>query len=79
MKIRLETRGRGGKAVTELFETNAGPKSLQEWAKKIESHCGSGGSQKDDTIEIQGDHREKIKAFLEKKAFKVILAGGRSK
>ena len=79
VKLRLETKGRGGKAVTVVFNIAGNTKSLKAWAKKIKAHCGSGGSLKDQNIEVQGDHREKIKAFLEKSGFKVVLAGGRAK
>ena len=34
------------------------------------------GSVKDGVIEIQGDHRDKIKAELEKRGHSVKLAGG---
>jgi translation initiation factor 1 len=31
---------------------------------------------KNNMIEIQGDHREKIKLYLERMGFKIKLAGG---
>lgn len=77
LRLRLETSGRGGKAVTVLFDLVANPKSLKAWAKKMKNHCGTGGSVKKDSIEVQGDQREKLKSFLENQGFKVILSGGR--
>jgi len=76
LKIRLETKGRGGKAVSVIFEIPHNPDFVSKLAKKVKSHCGSGGTAKDGRIEIQGDHRTKIKAFLEGLGFKVKLAGG---
>jgi len=38
--------------------------------------CGSGGTAKDDVIEIQGEHREKIAEALVKMGYKVKIAGG---
>lgn len=76
LKIRLEKNGRGGKTVTVVFELPNNEAYFNELQKKLKSLCGTGGAYKDNKIEIQGDHREKIKAHLEKIGFKVKLAGG---
>jgi translation initiation factor 1 len=76
LKIRLEKNGRGGKSVSVIFELPHNPDYFADIAKKLKAQCGAGGTYKDDQIEIQGDHREKIKNFLEKIGFKVKLAGG---
>lgn len=44
--------------------------------KKIKSRCGTGGTQKGDLLEIQGDHREVIKELLEQQGYQVRLSGG---
>ena len=76
LKVRRETNGRGGKTVTTIFELPPNEAYFKELASKLKTLCGSGGSFKEGVIEIQGDHREKIKKFLESKGFKVKLAGG---
>jgi translation initiation factor 1 len=76
LKIRLEKNGRGGKTVTVVFELPSFEVYFKDLEKKLKALCGTGGSFKNNMIEIQGDHREKIKAFLEKLGFKVKLAGG---
>lgn len=76
LKIRLEKNGRGGKTVTVVFELPSNEAYFKELEKKLKGLCGTGGSFKNNMIEIQGDHREKIKAHLEKLGFKVKLAGG---
>lgn len=76
IKIRLEKNARGGKLVTVVFELPDNPNYLKELAKKLKGHCGTGGTLKDGKIEIQGDHREKVKDFCQKLGFQVVLAGG---
>jgi translation initiation factor 1 len=76
LKIRLEKNGRGGKTVTVIFDIPVNEAYFKDLEKKLKSHCGTGGAYKNNLIEIQGDHREKIKCFLEKIGFKVKLAGG---
>jgi translation initiation factor 1 len=76
LKIRLEKNGRGGKVVSVVFDLPSNEDYFKNLEKKLKSQCGTGGSFKDGKIEIQGDHRDKIKAFLEKLGFKVKLAGG---
>jgi translation initiation factor 1 len=49
---------------------------LKALSKQLKQACGSGGTIKDSTIEIQGDHREKLADALRKLGYKVKLAGG---
>jgi translation initiation factor 1 len=76
IKMRLEKNGRGGKTVTVLFELPANEDYFLDLTKKLKNSLGTGGTFKDGRVEIQGDHKERAKAFLEKMGFKVILAGG---
>ncbi|MEE9393305.1 MAG: stress response translation initiation inhibitor YciH [Planctomycetota bacterium] len=76
VRIRRETAHRGGKTVTVVLGLPLAPKELKALAKKLKAACGTGGSTKDGVVEIQGDHREKIKATLERLGYVVKLAGG---
>ena len=76
IRIRRETAGRNGKGVTTLTGFELPAAELQTLAKQLKQLCGTGGTVKEWTIEIQGDQREKLKAELEKRGFKVKLAGG---
>jgi len=76
IKMRLEKNGRGGKTVTVLFELPPNEAYFKDLEKKLKALCGTGGAFKEMRIEIQGDHRDKMKAYLEKIGFKVKNAGG---
>lgn len=69
LKLRLEKNGRGGKIVSVIFNLPNHPPYFKDLTKKLKNHCGSGGSFQDDTIEIQGDHLDKIRIFLSKMGF----------
>ena len=74
--LHRESKGRGGKAVTLVKNLTLSPAEMKNLAKKLKAVCGSGGTVKDSVIEIQGEHREKIAAALEKLGYKVKIAGG---
>ncbi len=71
LKLRKETKGRGGKPVLVIYEIPHHPTYMKELLKKLKNLCACGGTLKEDQIEIQGLHVEKVKAFLEKEGFKV--------
>ena len=75
VRIHRETKGRKGKGVTLIKGLPLDEKALKTLAKEIKKRTGTGGSIKDFVIEIQGDQRELIKTLLEKKGYKVKLAG----
>jgi translation initiation factor 1 len=76
VRIRRETKGRKGKGVTTLSGFDLDAEALKRLAKELKQQCSTGGSIKNGVIEIQGDHREKLKVELEKRNFNVKFAGG---
>ncbi|QOR37344.1 translation initiation factor Sui1 [Billgrantia diversa] len=76
VRIRRETSGRKGKGVTTLSGVPLPSTELKALAKALKKRCGTGGSVQDGIIEIQGDHRELLKAELERLGYTVKLAGG---
>jgi translation initiation factor 1 len=76
VRIRRETKGRKGKGVTTVSGVGLAEAELNTLAKKLKQKCSTGGTVKDGVIEIQGDHREKLKSELEKLGHNVKLAGG---
>lgn len=71
LRIRLETKHRGGKTVTIVEGFSGKDTDLQDLGKKLKTSCGTGGSAKDGEIIIQGDQREKIKIWLLKNGYPV--------
>jgi len=76
VRIRRESKGRGGKSVCVIDGLPLANAELKLLQKKLKSQLGTGGSIKDGLIEIQGDHREKLLQLLEKEGFKAKLSGG---
>ncbi|MEM0340849.1 MAG: stress response translation initiation inhibitor YciH [Acidilobaceae archaeon] len=63
IKIRLEKR-RFGKEVTVIEGINEKESKLRELASMLKSKLAVGGTAKDGRIELQGDHRQKVKKIL---------------
>lgn len=76
VRVRRETKGRGGKTVTAVSGVPLGGEALRNLASDLKRRCGTGGTVKDGVIEIQGDHREAIVAELTRRGFTAKLAGG---
>ena len=74
--MRLETKGRGGKAVTVLFNLPFDEARARAIMKELQSALGSGATLKDSTIEFQGDRRERIEAYFAAHDLKIVPAGG---
>jgi translation initiation factor 1 len=74
--VRRETKGRKGKGVIVISGLGLSVAELKKTASKLKKICGSGGSVVGETIEIQGDKRDLIKAELEKQGYKVKFIGG---
>lgn len=75
-RIRRETGGRNGKTVTTVTGLALDDAALVALAKRLKAACGSGGTVRDGTIELQGDHRDAVLAFLAKEGLRGKLAGG---
>lgn len=74
--IRREKKGRGGKTVTVVYNLHLAPAELKVLGRHLRHTCGSGGTVKDGTIEIQGDHRDKVAEALQIIGYRVKFTGG---
>ncbi len=75
-KMRLETKGRGGKAVTVIFNMPFEETEAKTLMKEIQSNLGIGATFKNSSIELRGDVRNKVEEIFAKKGLKMIRAGG---
>jgi translation initiation factor 1 len=76
LRISREKAGRGGKTVTAVRGALLDAAGLAALAKRLKAASGSGGTVKDGVIEIQGDHADRLLAWLVQDGFKVKRAGG---
>src|SRR4051812_29578231 len=76
VKVRRETSGRRGKAVTTVADVPLDDAGLRDVAGRLKKRCGVGGSVKDGVIELQGDHRDVVVEVLRGEGYDVVLAGG---
>lgn len=75
-KMRLETKGRGGKAVTVLFNLPLEEAEAVALMKELQTSLGCGATFKDGAIELRGDMRDRIEPWFAKKSLKLVRAGG---
>ena len=76
LRVMLDKRNRGGKAVTLVTGFKGKADDLAVLGKMLKTKCGVGGAVKDWEIIIQGDLRDKILLILQKEGYKVKKAGG---
>ncbi len=70
-KLRMEKAGRGGKTVTVVYGLPANAAFLKDLCQDLKRTCGTGGTVVDDTVQLQGDLRERVRAALLAKHFTV--------
>ncbi|MBD0263435.1 MAG: translation initiation factor [Tolypothrix sp. T3-bin4] len=76
VRVQATRAGRKGKTVTVITGFQAKPETLADLVKQLKAQCGTGGTVKDNEIEIQGDHKQKILDILIKLGYKAKISGG---
>ena len=75
VRVRRERR-RGGKTVTVITGLDPVAFDLKALLKELKSTCAAGGAVVDESVEIQGDHRERIVELMKARGFAAKAAGG---
>ena len=70
-KLRLEKQGRGGKSVTVVYDLPHNVAFLKELSRELKRACGTGGTVAENTVELNGDLRERVRELLAKKGWTV--------
>jgi translation initiation factor 1 len=76
VRVGRQTQGRAGKGVTVITGLPLAPPELDKLARELKQRCGSGGTVRDGTVEIQGEHRDTLVAELTKRGYTVKRSGG---
>lgn len=71
IEVKIDRSGRRGKTVTMISNIQHNPQVIEDLEKKLKQQCGAGGTSYDKTIEIQGEHVDKVKSFLKKEGYDV--------
>jgi translation initiation factor 1 len=59
-----------------VYNLRLTPADLKALGTHLKQACGSGGTAKNGTIEIQGDHRDRIAEALQTLGYKTKFTGG---
>src|SRR5215813_6295199 len=67
VRLLRDRKGRGGKGVTLIVGVGGSHETLAALASELKRLCGTGGTVRDDLIEIQGDFRQRLRPELERR------------
>ncbi|MCP4896106.1 MAG: stress response translation initiation inhibitor YciH [bacterium] len=70
-RLRIEKSGRRGKTVTVVEGLPRNGTFLKDLAKELKRACSTGGTVAEDRVELQGDHRERLRDTLKAKGWTV--------
>lgn len=70
-RLSLEKSGRRGKTVTVVGGLPRNEEFLKAICKELKRSLGSGGTTSEDRVEIQGDHRERLRELLRERGWMV--------
>lgn len=76
VRVRRETKGRGGKTVTSISGLAMSQDALTLLLKDFKRLCGTGGALKDGVLELQGEHCDQVLQELANRGIRAKRSGG---
>ena len=76
VRVERQVAGRGGKGVSVITGLPLPPAELEALATRLKKTCGCGGTVRNGTIEIQGDHRDRLVEELIRLGYAAKRSGG---
>ena len=76
VRVRRETKGRGGKTVTTISGLALNRDELKALLTHLKRLVGGGGAEKEGTLELQGDHCDLVIQELSRRGIKAKQSGG---
>ena len=76
VRVQKIKSGKKGKIVTIISGLDLNSLEVKKLLKTIKANCATGGTIKNDAIEIQGDHVDGVLDFLRKKGYSAKKSGG---
>ena len=73
---RVQREKRNGKWVTVITGLNPHATDLKSLAKQLRSACAAGATLRDDGVEVQGDHRDRLVEMLKSMGYPAKPSGG---
>jgi translation initiation factor 1 len=70
--VRMERAGRGGRTVTVVEKLELRAAELETWLGELKRGLGCGGVVEGTTLALQGDMRERVGAWLERRGVKKV-------
>lgn len=76
LRVQASRKGRKGKTVTVISGFQSKPETLAALLKQLKTQCGTGGTLKENEIELQGEHKQKLVQILTDLGYKAKVSGG---
>jgi translation initiation factor 1 len=75
IRLSLDRRA-SGRVVTVVTGLPGNARDVETLGKALKSACGAGGTVKDGVLELQGDHRPRVEAYLQSRGLRWKRSGG---